>query len=147
LRLAVDDLVVPASDGGSPALTAESVSVAPRVFALFGGRLDLGEIDISRPRARLVIADGKVKNLSYRLPKERPSSPIDLDVFADRGPSFEIALQADESRIVRRRTDLTVNHWTTGMEVQDDDLVCRLEARVRVAPDSVEQKGGLRGRG
>jgi hypothetical protein len=74
LRLSVEDLVVPASDGGSPAFTAESVGVAPRVFALFGGRLDLGEIDISRPHARLVVKDGKIRNLSYRLPEDRTPS-------------------------------------------------------------------------
>ncbi|HSU40845.1 MAG TPA: hypothetical protein VLJ38_14800, partial [Polyangiaceae bacterium] len=60
LRLAVVGLTVPATDGGSPALVAESVTVAPRVFALFGGRLDLGEIEIKRPRARIVVKDGKV---------------------------------------------------------------------------------------
>jgi translocation and assembly module TamB len=167
LRLAVLDLVVPASDGGSPAVTAESVSVAPRVFALFGGRLDLGEIEIRRPRARLVLEDGKIKNLSYRLPEQRSPSraqrapfttlsitegrfrietsavgvetgPVDLDVFADKGPSFEIALQADESRVARKRVQLMKQVPTTGLEVQDDDLVCRLEARVRIAPEGLD---------
>src|SRR6187549_3941230 len=33
LRLSVNNLVVPASDGGSPAFTVDSVTVAPRVFA------------------------------------------------------------------------------------------------------------------
>lgn len=168
LRLAVLDLVVPASDGGSPAVTAESVTVAPRVFALFGGRLDLGEIEIRRPRARLVLEDGKIKNLHYRLPEQTSPSraqrapfttlsvtegrfrielpglvgfdtgPVDVDVFADKGPSFEIALQADESRVVRKRVQLMKEVPTTGQEIIDDDLVCRLEARVRVAPDGFD---------
>ena len=169
LRLSVNDLVVPASDGGSPALSVESVTVAPRVFALFGGRLDLGEIELKRPRARLVIRDGKLVNVAYRLPQRRPSGgrsqrapftalsvtegrfqvelngtaaldtgPVDLDVFAERGPSFEIALQADESRVVRRRVDATAHVPTSGHEVQDDDLLCRLEARLRVEPDSID---------
>jgi translocation and assembly module TamB len=168
LRLSVNELVVPATDGGSPALTAESVSVAPRVFALFGGRLDLGEIELKHPRARLVVKDGKLTNVAYRLP-ERPSSgprsqrapftslsvtegrfqveidgvaldtgAVDLDVFAERGPSFEIALQADESRIVRRRIEQTLHLPTTGKEVQDDDVVCRLEARLRVEPEAID---------
>jgi translocation and assembly module TamB len=168
LRLAVTDLVVPASDGGGPALTAESVTVAPRVFALFGGRLDLGEIEITRPRTRLVLEDGKIKNLSYRLPQQSSPSrsqrapfttlsitegrfrielpgvvgietgPLDVDVFADKGPSFEIALQADESRIVRKRVQVMKQVPTTGQEVVDDDLVCRMEARVRIAPDGLD---------
>ena len=170
LRLAIVDLVVPASDGGSPALVAESVSVAPRVFALFGGRLDLGEIELKRPRARVVVKDGKVQNVAYRLPEKKPgpassrpkrapftalsiteghfeldidgtkvdTGAVDLDVFADAGPSFEVSLQADETRVVRRRINKTLFVPTTGQEVQDDDLVCRLEARVHVDPDSID---------
>jgi len=167
LRLQVSDLVVPASDGGSPALTAESVSVAPRVFALFGGRLDLGDIEIRRPRVRFVLKDGKLQNLRYHLPQRQPgpaaqrapfstlsvtegrfrievegvgvdTGPVDLDVIADRGPSFEISLQADESRVVRQRIDHTIGKPTENQQIQEDDLVCRLEARGRIAPDSFD---------
>jgi translocation and assembly module TamB len=171
LRLAVVNLSVPASDGGSPALVAESVTVAPRVFALFGGRLDLGEIEIKRPRARLVVRDGKVTNVSYRLPDRATTGPqsrraqrapftalsitegvfhldvdsvavdtgaVDLDVFADSGPSFEISLTVDETRVQRRRIDATLDVPTHGREVSDDDLLCRLEARVHVQPDALD---------
>jgi len=171
LRLAVVNLRVPATDGGSPALVAESVTVAPRVFALFGGRLDLGEIEIKRPEARLILKDGKVTNVAYRLPERKPSGAsskraqrapftalsiteghfhlnvdgtavdtgaVDLDVFADSGPSFEISLTADETRVQRKRIDATLKSPTTGKEVSDDDLVCRLEARVHVQPESFD---------
>ena len=168
LRLAIEDLTVPASDGGSPAFVADSVTVSPRVFALLGGRLDLGEIELNRPRTRLVVENGKVANVRYRL-RERSASapkgdrapfsslsisegrfsivvegvhidtgPVDLDVFAERGPSFEVALQADESRVMRRRIDQTALAPTNGKEVQDDDVVCRLEARARIEPDSFD---------
>ena len=170
LRLAIVNLKVPASDGGSPVLVAESVTVAPRVFALFGGRLDLGEIEIRHPQARLVVRDGKVQNVAYRLPERKPGGPtrraqrapftalsiteghfnvnvdgvvidtgaVDLDVFADSGPSFEISLQADETRVVRKRIDKTLHVPTQGREVTDDDLICRLEARLHVQPDSFD---------
>jgi translocation and assembly module TamB len=168
LRLAVLDLAVPASDGGSPALVAESVTVSPRVFALLGGRFDLGAIELNRPRARLVVTDGKLTNLRYRLREQSASTPkgdrapfsslsisegrfavvldgtridtgpIDLDVFAERGPSFEIALQADESRVTRRRIDQTLLAATTGKEVHDDDVVCRLEVRARIEPEAFD---------
>ncbi|HEV8551031.1 MAG TPA: hypothetical protein VGQ57_18415, partial [Polyangiaceae bacterium] len=140
LRLAIVDLVVPASDGGSPALVAEAVTVAPRIFALFGGRLDLGEIELLRPRTRLVVKDGKVANVLYKLPERKPGAPgakvkrapftalsitegrfqvevdgtkldtgaVDLDVFADSGPSFEVSLTADETRLTRKRLDKTI---------------------------------------
>ena len=172
LRLAVVGLTVPATDGGSPALVAESVTVAPRVFALFGGRLDLGEIEIKRPRARIVVKDGKVTNVAYRLPERKSSGAgsskraqrapftalsitegifhldvdatavdtgaVDLDVFADNGPSFEISVTADETRVQRRRIDQTLLSPTKGREVSDDDLLCRLEARVHVQPDALD---------
>jgi translocation and assembly module TamB len=170
LRLAIVNLTVPASDGGSPALVAETVTVAPRVFALFGGRLDLGEIEIKRPKARVIVRDGKVMNVAYKLPERKASTSsaraqrapftalsitegsfkldidgvavdtgaVDLDVFADTGPSFEISLQADETRVVRKRIETTVKLPTTGTEVSDDDTLCRLEARLRVQPDSLD---------
>ena len=157
LRLAVLDLTVPASDGGTPAFVADSVTVSPRVFALLGGRLDLGAIELNRPRTRLVVTDGKLVNVRYHLREQSASAPkgdrapfsslsiserrfgvtldgteiatgpIDLDVFAERGPSFEIALQADESRVTRKRIDETVLAKTNGKEVVDDDVVCRVE--------------------
>jgi translocation and assembly module TamB len=168
LRLAIENLTVPASDGGSPALVAESVTVSPRVFALLGGRFDLGEIELNRPRTRLVVEDGKLTNVRYHLRETSASAPkgdrapfsslsisegrfsvvvdgvridtgpVDLDVFAERGPSFEVALQADESRVTRRRLDQTVLAPTHGKGVQDDDVVCRLEARARIEPDAFD---------
>src|SRR5688572_10649123 len=63
LRLEVSELEVPASDGGAPALTVESVSASPRVFSLLAGTLDLGDIELAKPRARLVIRDGKLTNV------------------------------------------------------------------------------------
>ena len=170
LRLAIVDLVVPASDGGGPAFVAESVTVAPRVFALFGGRLDLGEIELKRPRARLVVKDGKVQNVAYRLPERQPGRPgskparapftalsiteghfaldidgvkvdtgaVDLDVLADAGPAFEISLQADETHVTRRRIDQTLHVPTNETEVSDDDVICRLEARVHVESESLD---------
>jgi translocation and assembly module TamB len=168
LRLAVLDLSVPAADGGSPAFVAEAVTVAPRVFALLGGRFDLGEIELIRPKTRFVIEDGQIKNVRYRLREQSASAPkgdrapfsslsisegrfgvtvegvkvdtgpIDLDVFAERGPSFEIALQADQSRVTRRRIDQTLLVPTTDKEVHDDDVVCRVEARARIEPDAFD---------
>ncbi|MCC6215320.1 MAG: translocation/assembly module TamB domain-containing protein [Polyangiaceae bacterium] len=68
-RLALGDLTVPASDGGAPAFTARRVAVAPRPFALLSGRLDAGDIEIEEPRARLVLRDGRLANVDYRLPE------------------------------------------------------------------------------
>ncbi|MFO0570349.1 MAG: translocation/assembly module TamB domain-containing protein [Polyangiaceae bacterium] len=182
LRIALHDVVVPASDGGAPFLVAESASVRPRVFSLLAGRLDVGDVEIVRPRTRVVLREGKLVNLAYRLPaKKAPSQksdrvpfgslgiteaeldldidgirartgPIDLDVFAEKGPSFEIGLRAAESSLVRPRSvtlpssapspsrrgeldageqrEFTYTAW-------DEDAICQLDVRLRVDGDKV----------
>src|SRR3954470_22887049 len=76
LRVTVSQLVVPASDGGTPALEVARVAVTPRIFSLLAGRLDAGDVEVDQPKARLVIKDGKVQNLHYRLPEtKKPRTP------------------------------------------------------------------------
>src|SRR5882724_6620467 len=136
LRLAIERLTVPASDGGSPFLTAKSASVTPRFFSLLAGKLDLGDIEIDQPDARIVLRQGKLANLRYRLPEtksktERPkdapfgslsigegrfridvdgvavdTEAIDLDVFAEPGSAFELALRAGTTKIDRQHAPL-----------------------------------------
>src|SRR5688572_24537065 len=133
LELALRDLVVPSTDGKQPFLRADSVAVRPRVFSLLAGRFDAGDIEIDAPSVRLVIEDGELANLKYRLPEtSAPRSPttrapfasvaitdaafdveiegvhvksqsVDLDVYAEAGPTFDMALRSGESQIVRVR--------------------------------------------
>lgn len=161
LRLAITNLKVPSSDGGPPALVTEAVLASPRVFSLLAGRLDLGEIELQKPHVRLVIRDGKLTNLHYKLPdppKERSSATelpffslgisegrfdvdvdgtqiqtgyIDLDVFVEENDVFELSLRSGKSTLRRERTELTKEIPSTGTQVFDEDVICRLEARVR----------------
>jgi translocation and assembly module TamB len=177
LRLSLKDLTVPASDGGAPFLVAESASVRPKFFSLLAGRLDVGDVEIQRPKARVVVRDGKLVNLAYRLPEQKqPASsserapfssigvteaeldldidgrrvrtgPIDLDVFAEKGPAFEIGLRVAETSIAIPR-DITLEAEAGSpnrrgeldrakdrqftFSAFDEDVVCRLDARVRV---------------
>jgi translocation and assembly module TamB len=168
LRVTVNQLVVPASDGGTPALSVARVAVTPRIFSLLSGRLDAGDVEIDQPEARLVIRDGKIQNLNYRLPepspKERASSKqppfsslsvgdarfaldidgvhvdtgeVDLDVFAEQGPSFEVALRAAGSRVWRERVVRGVPPPPLGTLATDEDTLCRLELRLRYEPGVV----------
>src|SRR5262249_39082668 len=68
LRVGLSDLVVPSLDDGPPALEVGRVSVRPRIFSLLAGRLDAGNIEVDSPRARAVVEQGKLVNVSYRLP-------------------------------------------------------------------------------
>lgn len=124
LKLALHDLSVPSSDGGAPFLVAESASVRPRFFSLLAGRLDVGEVEIERPKARVVVQGDKLVNLfvspsrasrAHAEEHARPvrfagrdrgeidldvdghrvtTGPMDVDVFTDPGPSFEIGVRA-----------------------------------------------------
>ena len=182
LKLALHDLSVPSSDGGAPFLVAESASVRPRFFSLLAGRLDVGEVEIQRPKARVVVQGDKLVNLSYRLPERAAptqkstrapfgslgvteaeidldvdghrvtTGPMDVDVFTDPGPSFEIGVRAAETLVKtprkvtlaaadgapNRRGELdragerefTFTAW-------DEDVLCQLDARVRVEGDKL----------
>ena len=167
LRLAIENLVVPASDGGSPFLKAKSASVTPRFFSLLAGKLDLGDIEIDQPDARIVLRQGKLANLKYRLPQtkskaERPkdapfgslsigegrfkvdvdgtsieTDAIDLDVFAEPGSAFEIALRAGSSRVDRRHAPLLKVPDPSAPPVVEEDSLCRLDLRLHYDPSGV----------
>ena len=168
LRVTVSQLVVPASDGGTPALEVARVAVTPRIFSLLSGRLDAGDVEVDQPKARLIIKNGKLQNLSYRLPepskkKRAPSKQapftslsvgdgrfvldidgvhvdtgaVDLDVFAEQGPNFEIALRSSGTRVWRERVVRGVPPPPPGTMATDEDTLCRLELRVRYEPDDI----------
>ena len=168
LRVTVSQLVVPASDGGTPALEVRRVAVTPRIFSLLAGRLDAGDVEVDQPKARLVIKDGQLKNLSYRLPppskttrapsKQAPFSSlsvgdgrflldidgvhidtaeVDLDVFAEPGPTFEVALRSSGTRVWRDRVVRGVPPPPPGTMATDEDALCRVELRMRYEPSDI----------
>src|SRR6478752_3387405 len=168
LRVTVSRLVVPASDGGTPALEVARVAVTPRIFSLLAGRLDAGDVEVDRPSARLVFKDGKLQNLRYRLPepskttrapsKQAPFSSlsvgdghfaldidgvhvdtgeVDLDVFAEPGPRFEVALRSSGTRVWRERVVRGVPPPPPGTIATDEDTLCRLELRLRYEPSDI----------
>jgi translocation and assembly module TamB len=167
LRLAIENLNVPASDGGSPFLTAKSASITPRLFSLLAGKLDVGEIEIDRPDARIVLRGGKLANLQYRLPetkskRTRPhetplgslsigegrfridvdgvaveTEAIDLDVFAEPGGAFEVALRAGATRIDRSHAALLKVPDPTLPPIVEEDALCRLDLRLHYDPNNV----------
>jgi translocation and assembly module TamB len=161
LSLELRDVTLESNDGGAPALVTPRLSIKPRLFSLLAGRVDAGQITIEQPALRLVVKDGKVSNLELRPPSgagaERPlpiaslaitdarvsaeiegvrvqSDAIDLDVFADGPNVFEVALRAAASSIVHERP---LAGGTAGPPAVDEDVLCQLDARVRVAKGEI----------
>jgi translocation and assembly module TamB len=162
LRLRVENLVVPSNDGGGPALQVARVSISPRVFSLLAGHLDVGDVEIESSRARLVLENGELKNVHYRLPKTNPSprksktapfsslslsdahvvadidgmrvdsGAMDLDVFAESGPAFEVMLSSSKASLARHRNVRTVGTPPEKARGHDADVLCRLDARARI---------------
>ncbi|MCA9630994.1 MAG: translocation/assembly module TamB domain-containing protein [Myxococcales bacterium] len=133
LRLSLENVVVPANDQGTPVLTARSVRVAPRLFALLSGRLDAGDIEIEAPRARVVLEDGKLKNLDYRLPKPSgKSKPL------ERAPFASIAIS---DAAVDLQIDRATHVTTQGVDIDvyaEDRLA--FEVAVRAGETHVERE-------
>lgn len=159
LALELQDVTLHSSDGGPPALVAPSMSFSPRLFSLLAGHVDAGQINVEAPRVRLVVRDGELVNLGLSLPSSSgdttprlpnasmaitdarlsaeiegvaiESPAIDLDVFADGPDALEIALRAAATSIVQRRAQ------SDAPDAIDDDIVCQVDARVRIEPGEV----------
>ncbi len=165
MLIALDQLEVESEGGGVPFLRVERVAVRPRLFSLLAGQLDAGDVEVVGPRVRAVVLGGRLVNL--RLPSRtspeapRPASgrrpfasiaitdarvdltvddlrvetqELDADLSTEEAGAFEIALRAGPTKIVR-------THPFVGREDEEDavdeDVVCRLDARVRVEPDAI----------
>ncbi len=100
LQVSVHDLVVPSNDGGAPALSAKRVAVTPRVFSLLAGKLDVGDIEIDQPKGRIVLRDGKIANVSYRLPKRKGPTPK-----MERAPFSSLSVTDAELELERREDE------------------------------------------
>jgi translocation and assembly module TamB len=148
-------LTLPASDGGGPAVQVERARVAPRLFSLIAGQLDAGDIELERPRVRLVIEHGAPANLSLRLPKsseKEPSGPpsrlpfrslavsqasVDLDL-RDAGTQLrldeiDLDIAAGEGMVIDGRLQVgrgAVRRRREG--AVDDDTLCGLELRAHL---------------
>ncbi len=166
LSIALSDVVIEGSDGLGTALEAVRIAVRPRLFALMGGRLDAGHIEIDGPRVRAVVRDGELENVKYRLPPTKDRGPvrhapflsiaitdaamdldieglrlrghdIDIDVSADEGPVFDFVVRAGEQSLVRERPILSIDPDVAPGTATDEDALCRLDARVRFARGSL----------
>ncbi len=158
---------IDSTDGSGPAIEADRITVQPKIFALLQGQIDAGEIEIERPRARLVVRDGELANLRFRSPSKSPDSSstrapfsslgvtdasvsllldgvsirgsgVDLDLAAEEGPSFEVALHAGTFSVDRsHRLEFAGPDAPAPSEARDEDVLCNVDGRVRVTSDGL----------
>lgn len=156
LELSMENVEIAASDGGGPALRAKSVVARPRIFSLLAGKLDLGDVEIEEPELRIVVRDGKLMNVRYRLPEsdgesseaEAPLSAVSLtnarvDLVIDdihvrsREIDVDLAIDGEDVEVSARAGDTEVDARIPdpahpGEERIDEDRLCSLELRARV---------------
>ena len=154
LSLGLSDVAVEGSDALGAALEVARILVRPRLFALLGGHIDAGHIEVDSPRVRLVVRDGAIQNLRYRLPETGERAPsrrapftslavtdaaldldvdgvrvrgrdVDVDVATEDGPRFEVILKAGEQSIVREHPVLSVDPVAPGSTDVDEDTLVR----------------------
>jgi len=165
LEITMTDVVVHASDGGSPFLSAREIVARPRVFTLLAGKLDLGEVHIEEPRVRAVVRDGELENLTYRRPEPRQPSeqPSDYPLSAVAVTHGQIDLVVEDLGLGVRARELDLDLWldrrgpvelslragpTAVDRVHampgkpellsvDEDMLCRLDLRARLDDDQL----------
>jgi translocation and assembly module TamB len=166
LGLELDDVVVDASDGGSPFLRAKRATVRPRLFALLSGKFVIDVVDIEAPTARVVLENGELKNLAIKLPKsDGPSGPFHapFDLFAITDGAVDLTIDGVRMDLKELDVDVTTeddpvkgssfevsvrageSHFirtrarTDAPELMatDEDTLCTLDARVRIAPPEI----------
>lgn len=161
LTITIQDVVVEADDGGSPFLTVERASLRPRIFSLLGGKVNVGQVEVTGARARVVVRDGEIVNFKPKTPESKAkeeksdSKPpfhavsitdaaIDLDIDGTRIELGEVdldaAVEADGTFELGARagrgalTRLRADPRHPEEQALDEDRLCHLEARARLDP-------------
>ena len=130
LPLAVElkNVRVESTDGQGPFLEARRALAKPRLFALMAGKLDIDQIEVESPRARVVIKDGKLANLNVTIPESKEKKPFRAPFNVVSVSDAEIDLVVDELlHVTLREADADV---TT--EEMDEVSASEIEIALRV---------------
>jgi translocation and assembly module TamB len=127
LSVSLTDLQVEASDGGTPFLTAKRATARPKIFGLLAGKVVIDQIEIEKPKARVVLEGGKLKNLALDIPDSPKSDKKTKAPFSVVSMSeAEVDITVDGNRVVAKEIDADV---TTD---DDGDGGSAFEVAVRV---------------
>lgn len=134
LSVSLADIRVEASDQGTPFLTAKRATAKPKIFGLLAGKVVIDEIEIDQPKARVVLEDGKLKNLALDLPETPKSEKKTRAPFSVVSTSeAEVDLTIDGTRVVAREIDADVTVDDDGEGGDAFEIALRVgEARTRI---------------
>jgi translocation and assembly module TamB len=164
LAIELDDVRVESTDGGTPLLSSERVSIRPRLFALLAGKLAIDQVELDVPKVRAVVRDGQLANLAIKKaggtteplkwPARAPfnafaltdaSLDLDIDTIRVDAQALDLDVTADEEPAAEGaifevavrvgRAGVHRPHvLPNGSTSVDDDALCSVEVRARVEP-------------
>jgi translocation and assembly module TamB len=112
LSVAVSNIRVEASDDNPvPFLTAKRATAKPKIFGLLAGKVVIDQIEVERPKARIVLQDGKLQNLKLDLPespKDEEKKPLKAPFSVVSTSEAEIDLKIDDKHITAKEIDADV---------------------------------------
>lgn len=157
LELVLYDLRLAATDGPEPAVYVPRVRVAPSFVSLLAGSLDVGNVELERPKVRLVLGEDGVKNVRFRAPKSEPSEKkpppkrLPFRSLALRGADLDLRVEAASLDVALRSLDVDLDAGEgpvldlslrlargelhrhragpNGQAWVDDDALCKLQLR------------------
>ncbi|MBS2016429.1 MAG: translocation/assembly module TamB domain-containing protein [Deltaproteobacteria bacterium] len=144
LSVALRNLRVEASDGGSPFLTARRASARPKIFGLLGGKVIIDQIEIDQPNARVVLENGKLANLALNLPPsdDKKKEPFKAPFSVVSASEAEVDVTVDNVRVIGHEIDADVTTDDDGEGGQAFEVAFRIaKARSRVVRTLVPAEG------
>lgn len=147
LSVALRNLRVEATDGGSPALTARRASARPKIFGLLAGKVVIDQVEIDRPTVRLVLRDGKLQNLALDLPESpKDDTPTKAPFSVISASEAEVDIDVDGVHVKAHEIDADVTADEDGRGGSAFEVALRLaEARSRFVRTVVAPKDGKPG--
>ncbi len=110
VSVSVVALQVESSDGGPPLVTADRVAVRPKFFALLSGKLAIDQIEVDSPRVRLIVKDGQIQNLAFKIPKSttKDHAPFHAPFNVVAVTDADVDLDVDGTHVVAQDIDVDV---------------------------------------
>lgn len=134
LSVSLSNIRVEASDGGTPFLTARRATARPKIFGLLAGKVVIDQIEIEQPKARVVLEDGKLKNLNLDLPdtpKSEKKTRAPFSVISTSEADVDITI--DGTRVHAREIDADVTVDDDGEGGDAFEVAVRIaEAKTRL---------------
>jgi translocation and assembly module TamB len=119
LAVELQDVSIAATDGGSPALTADLVRLQPPLLDLLGGQLDAGDVLVDNARVRLVVdGQGQLSNVVLHLPKSDSGRDLPLRSLRLAGLDLDLVTPVGSLELRELLLDVQVNGPELGFSLR-----------------------------